>query len=118
MIAIVTGCPGQDSYYLVSYLLELDFQVIGTAQYSSTEQASRFARWDKILSNPNFKLETLDLIDSNACYSLVEFYKPDHLYNLAAKSHVHYSFRHPESVFQINYFIRLQPLSYLAQIIL
>jgi GDPmannose 4,6-dehydratase len=47
-------------------------------------------------------LENGDLTDSSSIWRLVQDYKPDEFYNLAAQSHVGASFTTPESTTQIN----------------
>lgn len=98
--AIITGCPGQDSYYLVNHLLAAGYKVIGTYRYSSTDFQRRFDGFQ--LDNPNFSTYCLDITDASGCNELVDKYKPDELYNLAAASHVGESFKNPRSVFSIN----------------
>lgn len=94
--AIVTGCPGQDAYYLVNFLLQKNYNVIGTYRYSSTAISERFRGW------PDFRRVCCDITDPEACNNLVSMYRPDEIYNLAAASHVGESFKNPSSVFSIN----------------
>lgn len=100
--ALVTGAPGQDFSYMSELLLEKGYNVVGTCKYSSTDQNKRFEGLEHILEHENFTLETLDITDNTGCFNIIDRYKPDELYNLAAASHVGESFKNPISVFNIN----------------
>ena len=99
--AIVTGAPGQDAYYLSKLLLDKNYQVVCTYRYSSTAKEERFKEWDQV-GHENFKTEVLDITDPTGCFTIVEKYKPNEIYNLAAASHVGESFKNPYSVFTVN----------------
>jgi GDPmannose 4,6-dehydratase len=98
-IAVVTGAPGQDSYYLTKFLLDKGYEVWATHTYSSTPISLRFKNWDHL---KDLNLAVLDLTDPSAINNFINTIKPDEVYNLAAKSHVHYSFEHPISSFEVN----------------
>lgn len=100
--ALITGCPGQDAFFLSKLLLEKDYKVIATYRYSSTDFNYRFAGWEAQLSNKNFLATAADITDPRVCNYLINIYKPDEVYNLAAASHVGESFKNPTAVFQIN----------------
>lgn len=99
--ALVTGCTGQDGSYLAELLLEKGYRVIGLVRRSAMEDKKLY-NIQHLLSNPNLVLENGDLTDSASLWRLIQQYKPDELYNLAAQSHVGASFTSPESTFQIN----------------
>lgn len=96
--ALITGITGQDGSYLAELLLARGYTVIGLHRRSST---NNFERIQHIQAN-NFKLEEFDLTDPSDCLSVVDKYKPDELYNLAAQSHVGTSFRQPTTTFEID----------------
>jgi len=99
--AIVTGVTGQDGSFLAELLLEKQYKIIGLVRRSSMEDKKLF-NIEHLLNNKNFILENGDLTDSSSIWRLVQKYKPDEFYNLAAQSHVGASFTSPESTFEIN----------------
>lgn len=99
--ALVTGCTGQDGSYLAELLLEKGYRVVGLVRRSAMEDKKLY-NIQHLLTNPNLVLENGDLTDSASLWRLIQQYKPDELYNLAAQSHVGASFTSPESTFQIN----------------
>ena len=101
-IALITGITGQDGSYLAEYLLSrpTEYQlVVGLQRRSSTNNTSRVHH---LLQNPSFKLEEFDLTDSVSVSNIIEKYKPDEFYNLAAQSHVATSFKQPVTTFNVN----------------
>lgn len=99
--AIVTGITGQDGSYLAELLLEKNYRVVGLTRRLSVED-KKFHNIQHLLNNSNLILENGDLTDSPSIWRIVQSYKPDEFYNLAAQSHVGASFTSPESTFQIN----------------
>jgi len=91
--AIITGITGQDGSYLAEFLLKRDYFVVGLKRRSSIICTERI---NSIYEHKNFKLEYFDLNDVGSMYQLLEKYKPDEIYNLAAQSHVRVSFDVPE----------------------
>ena len=91
--AIVTGITGQDGSYLAELLLEKDYRVVGLKRRTSLINTDRV---DHIYDNKNFHLEYFDLNDVGSMYRLINKYKPNEFYNLAAQSHVKVSFDIPE----------------------
>jgi GDPmannose 4,6-dehydratase len=97
--AIITGVSGQDGPYLAKLLLEKNYKVVGTVR------SYRFA------NSKNFKylgiekqviLEELDLLDMANMIRIIQKYKPDEIYNLAAQSSVGLSFDQPLGTFSFN----------------
>ena len=88
-VAIITGITGQDGSYLAELLLEKDYKVVGLKRRTSLICTDRV---DHLFSNKNFILEYFDLNDTGCMWSLINKYKPDEIYNLAAQSHVRVSF--------------------------
>lgn len=99
--AIVTGITGQDGSFLSELLLEKDYKVIGIVRRSSMEDKKLF-NVEHLLNNENFIVEHGDLTDSSSIWRIINTYKPEEFYNLAAQSHVGVSFQAPESTFDIN----------------
>lgn len=94
--AVVTGVTGQDGSYLTSLLLGKGYYVYGIARRTSRSNTERIAG---ILDHPRFFLREADLSDSSSLRTVFEEiagYMHIEVYNLAAQSHVHTSFRQPE----------------------
>ena len=88
--AIVTGITGQDGSYLAELLLKKGYRVVGVARRSSTVNTERIRHLlDDILVVQG------DLQDQGSLLSLLEEYKPDEVYNLAAQSFVPTSWNQP-----------------------
>jgi GDPmannose 4,6-dehydratase len=91
--ALISGITGQDGSYLAELLLDKGYRVVGLKRRTSLICTERI---DGFLNNPNFSLEYFDLNDVSCMYRLLNKYKPDEFYNLAAQSHVRVSFDIPE----------------------
>jgi GDPmannose 4,6-dehydratase len=94
--AVVTGVTGQDGSYLAELLLSKDYDVFGLARRTSRSNTERIAG---ILQHPHFFLREADLSDASSLRTVFEEvakYDRIEVYNLAAQSHVHTSFRQPE----------------------
>lgn len=88
--ALITGITGQDGSYLTDFLLEKGYNVVGMVRRSSTVTFERIAHvQDKIT------IVQGDLHDQSSLVSLLEDYKPDEVYNLAAQSFVPTSWSQP-----------------------
>jgi GDPmannose 4,6-dehydratase len=92
--AIITGVTGQDGSYLAEFLLEKGYKVIGLKRRTSTICTERI---DHIYGHKNFEMRYFELNDTGCMWRLLQEYKPDEIYNLAAQSHVRVSFEVPES---------------------
>ncbi len=88
--AIITGISGADGPYLAANLLAHGYKVVGIAR----QVARRDMRFMKQFNLDN-KVEIVsgDITDSAAMCDIIEKYKPDHFYNLAAMSHPGKSFK-------------------------
>ena len=92
--AIIFGVTGQDGSYLAELLLNKNYIVHGVKRKSSSYNTSRI---DHMLSvNKNFYLHYGDITDFSSINNLINFIKPDEIYNLAAQSHVAVSFQMPD----------------------
>jgi GDPmannose 4,6-dehydratase len=88
--ALITGITGQDGSYLADFLLEQGYDVIGMVRRTSTINFHRIAHiQDKITVVPG------DLGDQVSMIHLLEEYRPDEVYNLAAQSFVQTSWNQP-----------------------
>ncbi len=88
--ALITGITGQDGSYLAEFLLEKGYDVIGMVRRTSTINFHRIAHiQDKISVVPG------DLGDQVSMIHLLEEYRPDEVYNLAAQSFVQTSWNQP-----------------------
>ena len=90
--AVVFGVTGQDGSYLTDLLLSEDYKVIGVARRSSVDTTERL---DQNMKNINFTLVEGDITDGFCVSDIINKYKPDEVYNLAAQSHVGTSFKQP-----------------------
>jgi GDPmannose 4,6-dehydratase len=88
--AIVTGITGQDGSYLADFLLSKGYRVIGMVRRSSTVT---FGRIEHI--QDDIDIIQGDLHDQSSLVSLIEEYRPDEVYNLAAQSFVPTSWKQP-----------------------
>jgi len=88
--ALISGITGQDGSYLAEFLLEEGYNVVGMVRRSSTVTFERIAHIQD-------KMEIVqgDLHDQSSLVSLMEDYKPDEVYNLAAQSFVPTSWSQP-----------------------
>lgn len=97
--ALITGISGQDGSYLAKLLLEKNYQVTGTVR-SYRCVNSKNLRYLKIENE--IIIEELDLLDLANLIQIVNKYKPDEIYNLAAQSSVELSFKQPIGTFSFN----------------
>ncbi len=88
--AFITGITGQDGSYLAELLLEKGYEVIGMVRRSSMPNLGRISPiMDRIT------LVNGDLLDQVSLLHLLQEYKPDEVYNLAAQSFVPTSWDQP-----------------------
>ena len=88
--ALITGITGQDGSYLAEFLLAKGYDVIGMVRRSSTVT---FQRINKI--QDNITILQGDLHDQSSLVDLIERFRPDEVYNLAAQSFVPTSWNQP-----------------------
>ena len=88
--ALITGITGQDGSYLAELLLDKGYQVVGMVRRSSTETMERLEHiQDDLLITQG------DLHDQSSMVAMIEEFKPDEVYNLAAQSFVPTSWNQP-----------------------
>lgn len=81
--ALITGITGQDGSYLAEFLLEKGYEVIGMVRRSSTVNFERIKHiQDRLI------LASGDLLDHASLIDIIETYRPNEVYNLAAQSFV------------------------------
>lgn len=89
-VAVIIGVSSQDGSYLADLLLEKGYDVVGTIRrttsYSKENLAHLYGR---------IKIEAADLADSESLTRVIERYKPDEVYNIAAQSVPADSWSHP-----------------------
>lgn len=90
MRALVTGITGQDGGHLAELLLAQGYEVFGLIR--GQHNPKRHAVREEL---PAVTLLEGDLTDPTSLIRAVEMAAPDELYNLAAISHVGYSFKNP-----------------------
>lgn len=95
--AFITGINGQDGSYLAELLIEKKYRVVGMIRRTSEPIMSKLQEiQDKLF------LEYGDMTDAGSINAIIKKHKPDEIYNLAAMSHVRWSFENPASTFDIN----------------
>lgn len=97
--AIITGISGQDGPYLAKLLLEKGYIVVGTLRSYRCANPKNF---EYLGIKNNVIFEELDLIDMANVIRIIQKYKPDEIYNLAAQSSVGLSFEQPIGTFSFN----------------
>lgn len=88
--ALITGITGQDGSYLAELLLEKGYRVIGMTRRTSTEVHERI---EHIVGE--LEIVSGDLLDQSSITSILNEYRPDEIYNLAAQSFVPASWNQP-----------------------
>lgn len=88
--ALITGVTGQDGSYLAEFLLDRGYRVVGMVRRTSTINFHRIAHiQDRIELVPG------DLSDQVSLIRILEEFRPDEVYNLAAQSFVQTSWNQP-----------------------
>jgi len=96
--ALISGITGQDGAYLAKLLLNNNYNVIGLVRDSSTN----FEGLDYLNIKKEIDIVKCDLIDISQTAKILETYKPDEIYNLAAQSSVSQSYNDPIGTFKFN----------------
>lgn len=91
--ALITGVAGQDGGHLAKLLHEKGYKVYGTLR---GQLEASHPRYQAIKTEmPYVNIVLADMLDLSALTRAMQDIKPDEVYNLAAISHVGYSFRAP-----------------------
>ncbi|MCG9793929.1 GDP-mannose 4,6-dehydratase [Flavobacterium algicola] len=97
--AIITGITGQDGAYLTKLLFDKGYSIIGVTRSHNKDSLLKLKQLN-IASN--VIIEECDLIDLSSIIKLIDKYKPDEIYNLAAQSSVGVSFKQPIGTISFN----------------
>jgi GDPmannose 4,6-dehydratase len=98
MRALITGITGMDGSYLAEQLLAKNIEVFGFVRDSS----SRGINYDNISHIKNdITLLKGDLQDYGSVVNAMRECKPYYVYNLAAQSHVGYSYQIPDETIKV-----------------
>ncbi len=91
-IALITGISGQDGAYLAKFLLKKNYKIIGLERRSA-----RYSNWrlERLNITNKITIEDVDIKEINNIIRIFSKYKIDEVYNLAAQSFVHSSFKNP-----------------------
>lgn len=92
--ALITGVTGQDGAYLADLLLQKGYEVIGGYRRAAS---TNFWRLDYLgcSAHKNLTLIELDLTDPGGLIRVLDEFRPNEVYNLAAQSFVATSFSQP-----------------------
>ena len=90
--ALITGITGQDGAYLAELLLDKGYRVVGTYRRTSGIDLWRLR---ELGIESRVALECMDLEDLGNQIRVLQKYRPDEVYNLAAQSFVGVSFEQP-----------------------
>jgi GDPmannose 4,6-dehydratase len=88
--ALITGITGQDGSYLAELLLEKGYRVVGMTRRTSTEVHERIEHIVDAI-----EIVSGDLLDQSSITVLLDQFRPDEIYNLAAQSFVPASWTQP-----------------------
>lgn len=99
LTALITGISGQDGAYLSRLLLQNGFKVVGiTRSYNATN----LRNLSYLGIEKEVEITECDMYDIVGIISLIQRYRPTHIYNLAAQSSVSLSFNQPISTIKYN----------------
>lgn len=94
---LITGINGQDGSYLAELLLAKGYEVHGLIRRTSEPLMDKISHLYEEIT-----LHNGDMTDSSSIHSIIKRVQPDEIYNLAAMSHVGWSFKNPEYTFDVN----------------
>lgn len=89
--ALITGITGQDGGHLAELLHDKGYEVFGIIRGQHNPK-----RESVLVEFPYVNLIDADLKDQSSLVRAMQTAKPDEVYNLAAISHVGYSFKNPQ----------------------
>lgn len=91
--ALITGIAGQDAGHLAQLLHDKGYEVYGTIRGQIEASHPRYQQTKE--EYPFVNIVLADSLDLSALVRAMQEIQPDEVYNLAAISHVGYSFRDP-----------------------
>lgn len=97
MRALITGITGQTGSYLAELLLSKGYEVAAVVRRTSNPLFGNLEA-----SRDRIRLIKGDMTDAGSLHAAVKETQPDEIYNLAAMSHVRWSFDVPLSTLDIN----------------
>ena len=97
--AFITGVSGQDGWHLATLLLGKGYRVCGLVRGQMERGHPRYREIEAQL--PGVELVLGDLLDGACIARAITRIQPDEVYNLAAISHVGYSFENPGLTTQV-----------------
>ena len=90
--ALILGCSGQDGSLISQSLLEKGYKVVGTTRSNNKKIKSH----EKIGISNKIKVITNQLLKLDEIEQLIDYEKPNEIYNFAGQSSVGLSFKYPE----------------------
>jgi GDPmannose 4,6-dehydratase len=93
--ALITGIRGQDGFYLGEVLLSQNYQVMGTSHEFTGQLV--LSQWPEPV-----EVAKIDLTSMQEVQELIETFRPDEVYNLAARSSSAQLFDDPIATAEIN----------------
>lgn len=96
--ALITGILGQDGYYLSHFLAAKGYKICGLTKDKTAEALNGWSPKAK----SKIKIIVGDLADQGLMRAILEDFKPDEIYNLAAVSDLATSFKYPALTMRIN----------------
>jgi GDPmannose 4,6-dehydratase len=97
--ALITGINGQDGAYLTAFLKNKGYDVVGIMRKKEPKPNLDYTL--KGYSQPKFYYG--DVSEQEFISHVISTERPQEIYNLAAQSHVGYSFNNPTTTMQVNY---------------
>ncbi|HSD07320.1 GDP-mannose 4,6-dehydratase [Flavobacterium sp.] len=97
--AFITGISGQDGAYLSKLLLEKGYRIIGITRNNHSDSLEKLMCLE---IDGHVVMEECDLLDISGIITLINKYRPDEIYNLAAQSSVGLSFKQPIGTINFN----------------
>ena len=97
--ALITGITGQDGAYLANFLLEKNYEVVGTFRRTSHRSLERLETLDLM---EKVELVKMDLTDQISINKTIKYTQADEVYNLGAQSFVGASFDQPLLTSNVN----------------
>lgn len=94
--ALITGITGQDGRHLAEFLHTKQYDVFGLIRGQNNPKKDLIQK-----ELPYVQLIEGDLLDQSSLVNAIKTGNPDEVYNLAAISHVGYSFKNPQLTAQV-----------------
>jgi UDP-glucuronate 4-epimerase len=103
MNVLVTGAAGFIGYHLCERLLAMGHAVVGVDSLNEYYDPSlKQARLRRLLDQPGFRFERLNIADRLATEKLFDEHRPERVVNLAAQAGVRYSLENPHVYVEAN----------------